>query len=415
MQNKYSSLLQTAVEQSYNAVVITGPMSAGALVEYANPAFCRMTGYAPDELIGRSLKMLHGAETDQRVISELRDCLRQERFFEGSTVNYKKDQTPYWVQWNISPIRNESGEVTNFLSIQHDITEQIEAQHERKLLVRALDRAGEPIMIADSRGTIVFVNRAFETVTGFSGEELRGQSQTMFADELHAPDFQQEVSAAMMRGEEFRGRTVTRHRDGSTRYVEVTYSRMTELDEPKPYYVCVAKDITDQVQIEETLLQAANQDPLTRLLSRRAGDLSLKQHHQQAAVTNAPLYLIIADIDHFKQINDQHGHPVGDEVLAGIGKVLRAQVRTNDVVARWGGEEFLIILLNGSLGAAQGMAERIRAGVCAFESPHAGPVTISLGLAKMNKNESLASLIERADRALYEAKSAGRNRVHVAT
>ncbi|MDO9216995.1 MAG: diguanylate cyclase, partial [Lacisediminimonas sp.] len=414
MDIKSNQLLKTALEQSYNAVVITGPLEGGTLIEYANPAFCRMTGYALDELVGRSPRLLHGPETDLQVIANLRKCLAQGNFFEGSTINYRKDKTLYWVQWNISPVRDETGLVVNFVSIQKDITKQRQEEHERKLLARALDRAGEPIMIADYRGTILFVNRAFESVTGFSAGDLRGRSQTMFADELHAPNFQVEVAAAMAQADEFRGRTVIRRQDGSLRYMELTYSRMMEPDESKPSYVCVAKDITDQVRLEETLLEAANQDPLTGLLSRRAGAVALTNHYQQACATNASMYLVIADIDHFKQVNDQHGHPVGDQVLAGVAKVLRTQVRTNDIVARWGGEEFLIILLNCSLGSAQGLAERIRAGVSCFELAPVGGLTISLGLAEMKPGESLSKLIERADRALYEAKNAGRNRVRIA-
>jgi diguanylate cyclase (GGDEF)-like protein len=89
-------------------------------------------------------------------------------------------------------------------------------------------------------------------------------------------------------------------------------------------------------------------------------------------------------------------------------------MRTNDVVARWGGEEFLMILLNCSLGSAQGMAERVRSGVSSFELGLVGGMGISLGLAEMKPGESLDKLIERADRALYEAKNAGRNRVRIA-
>jgi diguanylate cyclase (GGDEF)-like protein/PAS domain S-box-containing protein len=357
---------------------------------------------------------LQGPETDPLVIANLRTCLVQERFFEGSAINYRKDQTPYWVQWNISPVRDEAGMVVNFVSIQREVTEQRQQEHERKLLARALDRAGEPIMIADYRGAILFVNRAFEIVSGFRASELRGRFQTMFADELHAPNFQEEVAAAMAQADEFRGRTVIRRHDGSLRYMELSYSRMMEPDELKPYYVCVAKDITDQVRLEEALLEAANQDPITGLLSRRAGELALTSHYQQACATKTSMYLVIADIDHFKQVNDRFGHPVGDLVLAGVAKVLRTQMRTNDVVARWGGEEFLMILLNCSLGSAQGMAERVRSGVSSFELGLVGGMGISLGLAEMKPGESLDKLIERADRALYEAKNAGRNRVRIA-
>ena len=99
------TLYQQAVLQAWNAVVITtADAAAGYPVHTANPSFCEMTGYALDELRGRSLKCLQGPDTDPEILARLRDALREGRYFEGTTTNYRKDATPYVVRWNISPV-----------------------------------------------------------------------------------------------------------------------------------------------------------------------------------------------------------------------------------------------------------------------------------------------------------------------
>jgi PAS domain S-box-containing protein len=122
-------LLATAVECSFNAVIITGPNLAfpGPEIVYANPAFFEMTGYSPEELIGATPRLLQGEETDPEVTRQLRTTLEAGRFWQGSAVNYRKNGTAYWVEWNISPVRDGAGKITHFVSVQRDITEAVDA------------------------------------------------------------------------------------------------------------------------------------------------------------------------------------------------------------------------------------------------------------------------------------------------
>jgi diguanylate cyclase (GGDEF)-like protein/PAS domain S-box-containing protein len=123
-----SDLLNAFFEQSKDSVVITSAdPENGFPVLMANPSFCRMTGYSLQELQGHSLKMLQGPETDQKVIEELRRCLAEGTYFVGSTVNYRKDHSPYIVRWSVSPVRDSHGVITSYVSVQQDIT-QIKAQ-----------------------------------------------------------------------------------------------------------------------------------------------------------------------------------------------------------------------------------------------------------------------------------------------
>jgi len=126
------------------------------------------------------------------------------------------------------------------------------------------------------------------------------------------------------------------------------------------------------------------------------------------------LSLLIVDVDHFKVINDTYGHLVGDEVLIELTRRLRAHLRTVDVLARWGGEEFVLLLPHCAASVAMRVAEKLRVLVVEQPFPQAGSVTASFGLAQWQPHEPLDIWLKRADDALYAAKASGRNRVCLA-
>jgi two-component system, cell cycle response regulator len=166
----------------------------------------------------------------------------------------------------------------------------------------------------------------------------------------------------------------------------------------------------------ENLLSSALRDPLTRLFNKRYlmdrldSELNFARRHETA------LSILMLDIDHFKQINDGHGHLAGDAVLVQLAGVLSRAVRNEDVVARFGGEELMIILRAIPIELAVPLGERLRRLVEATETPHGDHrlwVTMSIGAAAFptTRAETVAQLVEAADQALYRAKHAGRNRV----
>jgi two-component system cell cycle response regulator len=169
--------------------------------------------------------------------------------------------------------------------------------------------------------------------------------------------------------------------------------------------------------VEEAQL-AATTDPLTGNMNRRALLAALDIEQSRAFRHGYPLSLLMLDVDHFKSINDVHGHATGDQVLSALGKLLSTQARKTDIVARWGGEEFVIVLAGASESGARIAGERIRHCVellhLANDKGEVVNVTISVGISCMEINDSAAILIDRADRAMYQAKAAGRNCVIVA-
>jgi len=165
-----------------------------------------------------------------------------------------------------------------------------------------------------------------------------------------------------------------------------------------------------------TLLQQASTDSLTQLDSRRELESRLIEEMEFARRHGIPLSLIMADVDHFKKINDGHGHPVGDEVLVEVARIIRETVRKYDQCARYGGEEFTVVLPETRLSGAQVVAENIRRRVeGSLFSRERIPVTVSLGVAEFPMHATTPEgLLRKADRALYDAKEAGRNRTRVA-
>ena len=164
---------------------------------------------------------------------------------------------------------------------------------------------------------------------------------------------------------------------------------------------------------QERLEDEASYDPLTHFLNRRSMDERLSHTHRNAIINDVPYSLIMADIDHFKIVNDTYGHDCGDFVLQNISKIISAQIRAKDSACRWGGEEFLI-LINDAPEIAVEVANRIRAAIEEFDFYYEGKsihVTITLGVSGYYSSAKVKTLIEIADKRLYKGKENGRNQV----
>ena len=166
----------------------------------------------------------------------------------------------------------------------------------------------------------------------------------------------------------------------------------------------------------EQIRQLATHDDLTGLLNRRAMLDRMQLEQRRSLRSGSPLLIAQLDIDHFKAVNDTHGHAAGDLVLQSFADTVRRNVRDTDVLARWGGEEFVLLLCDTPAADAVALMERLRQAVQAMQVPvpqSGGPitVTVSIGLARHTPADPLAGTLERADQALYAAKAGGRNRV----
>ena len=200
-------------------------------------------------------------------------------------------------------------------------------------------------------------------------------------------------------------------RDGSIRHVRERVELQRDAEGTPLRMMATIQDITEQRQLEEALAHQAHHDQLTGLYNRYAFEEVLVREKERAIRHEAAFAVVMLDIDHFKAINDSEGHVAGDEVLKTLAELLGGRLRSSDVLARWGGEEFIVLLPETGWSGGLRVAEDLRASVAAARFPVAREVTVSVGLAVYQTGEAAKELIKRADNALYTAKEGGRNRV----
>ena len=185
--------------------------------------------------------------------------------------------------------------------------------------------------------------------------------------------------------------------------------------------VTATRDEMQQLRGQMGVLQnQAQTDPLTRLRNRRGFEQAVAEYLQGSEADLGGCTVMIADIDHFKRVNDSYGHLVGDQVIKALAQVLQNNVKGRDIAARWGGEEFIVFLPATAAAGAVRLAEQLRLAFSKTRIKRGGkqevsdPVTISIGVAEIESGEALERAVDRADRALYQAKGDGRNCVRVA-
>ena len=180
-----------------------------------------------------------------------------------------------------------------------------------------------------------------------------------------------------------------------------------------------ATELEQKVAVRTRELKIANEklewlvsvDSLTGIFNRRRLDETLEIEVERSSRYGESLSIILFDIDHFKTVNDTWGHQVGDEVIAGVARIAKELTRKSDVVGRWGGEEFLIIAPQTKLAGAEAFGEKLRGALEDVRFPSGIGITASFGIARLQYNEPVTLLLNRADQALYRAKRLGRNRI----
>ena len=188
------------------------------------------------------------------------------------------------------------------------------------------------------------------------------------------------------------------------------------------FYMQVSKIRDDRYQVtfynisrviaeKDAITKVAQKDELTQIFNRTKFNSILSLALRNAEIYNEPFTIILFDIDHFKQVNDDYGHNVGDQVLIQLSSLIKSQLRSQDTFARWGGEEFIILSESAVQNDAYILAERLRETIKTFPFDVIGNLTCSFGLSQCEKNDTATTILKRADDALYKAKKSGRNKV----
>lgn len=279
------------------------------------------------------------------------------------------------------------------------------------MLSEAMEQIDDIVYITKTNGEIVYANTACKMHTGYDPKNLIGKTPRVFSSGSHSKHYFERLWSRILDGEVFKHTISNKKKDGSIFYEEKTISPVRDIDGNILGFVSSGKDITEMVAAKNQLEMQASQDPLTGICNRRKFDELALIEVTRSQRYLRPLSLAILDIDHFKKINDTFGHQKGDEVLKIVAEILQDRVRTTDIVARWGGEEFVVLCPETSLENFSIVTESIRSIIEQREFFDDLKVTISIGATQCRHEDTMKTFFKRADDALYEAKHGGRNRV----
>jgi len=382
-----NAAFRSLVEQSSDTILLLDP--AGT-VAYANPAAEQLFGRSLANLIGEEFGGISTAEEQSDIY-----ILHPQRGNVATNARRRTirlDDIPYTAVY------------------LRDISERVQAEERLRQSSVALDAIDQGLMITRPDTIIVAVNSAFTAITGYTEEEALGQTP-----ELQRTGRQEdeesftEMRRILEREGHWTGALWRRRKNGEIYQEWLSISPVHRDNGDLIYYVAIFSDMT---AINE-LRQLAHHDYLTGLFNRAALREHLDEEMGRTARYGDVFSLIMFDLDHFKAVNDRYGHDTGDRVLQQVAELTLEEVRDIDITARWGGEEFMILLPGTEGDRAQVLAERIRKRIARAAFPEAGYITISLGIAEISAGESLQDMILRVDHALYKAKET-RNRSEMA-
>jgi len=331
------------------------------------------------------------------------------------------------ILWQNSPLKDDAGDITAILSSGADITEQRRIEEELRSkenrLVTITSLLGEGVYILDKQGRLTFMNREAERMLGWKEAELKGRSVHDLIH-LHKADGSRGVPVdcpvlgTINSGKTYRvEEDVFTSRNGSLLPVALVSTPLVENNEIRGS-VAAFHDITHRKRTEAALRRAnellahqATTDTLTGIHNRLKFNNLLEMEMRKAHRYRVPLSLIMFDIDFFKQINDKYGHHAGDNVLKELVRVVFENIRKVDVFARWGGEEFMVLVPDNSIDSALLLAEKLRKKIEEHHFPNVDRITCSFGCAEFKGDRTIDDFTRMADDAMYRAKQNGRNRV----
>ncbi len=281
---------------------------------------------------------------------------------------------------------------------------------------RIVEMLPNPVWFKDAKGRFHNCNRAFRELFRLDGLDWRGTTaEQLLPHAVASQDDETDRELIATGARRMLYETYLAPIEGRDHYAIVAKTVLVDGEGRTHGILGVLTDITERKRVERELHRLATTDPLTGALNRRHMLSACSHEAERAQRYGRPLSLVMLDLDHFKRINDGHGHAVGDRALKAAVAACRETLRDVDLVGRMGGEEFAILLPETPLESALAVADRLREAIQARRLPLAQgmlQVTASLGVAQWQaEDQTVEQTLERADKALYRAKNAGRNRV----
>ncbi|WP_445428810.1 sensor domain-containing protein [Alishewanella sp. HL-SH05] len=299
-----------------------------------------------------------------------------------------------------------------------DITDRIQAEVQLRIAATAFE-SQQGMMVTDINKSIISVNKAFTTITGYSPEQAIGQTPSLLQSGRHEADFYQSLWASVDAHGSWQGEIWNRRQNGEI-YPEILSITAVKNDQGHTsHYVGVFSDISARKAIEEKVEHLAFYDSLTGLPNRLLLIDRMQQALSSSVRSGAQTALLFVDLDEFKNINDTAGHPIGDKLLQMVAKRLESSVREGDTVARWGGDEFVVLLegLNSSTEEAASQAASIGEKILSLLAQnyrldgfeHQCTASIGVTLVDTQNLQNIDNCLQQADLAMYQAKGAGKN------
>jgi len=402
--------LASIVEHSEDAII--GTTNDGLITSW-NRAAEKMFGYAKAEAVGQNVSIVIPPDKQNEfteITGNIReghsvDCLETQRLTKnGATLN---------VSLSIIPIKNRRGQIVG--AVARDISHRKRADEQLRLQSAALEAAANAIVITNQKGTIVWVNHAFTTITGYSKEEALGNNPRLLKSGEQPQSYYANLWATISSGKVWQGEIVNRRKDGTTCTEEMTITPvMRDVGNPaNGYFIAIKQDITERKLAEERVKFLAYYDALTGLPNRTLLHDRLAKALAGARRRKDKVALLFLDLDGFKNINDSLGHSVGDLLLQGVAERLKRWARDQDTVARVGGDEFLLVLTGlkdvaDAAVAAERIVNMMTAGFVV--QGHSLNVSCSIGVSIFPEHGAdCETLIKNADAAMYSVKENGRN------
>jgi diguanylate cyclase (GGDEF)-like protein/PAS domain S-box-containing protein len=410
---KTRSELDSALErytQLYDfAPIAFFTLDANSRIIHANHAAAKLLGIPRSAIYRHRFIEWVSAESQQEFLNYLEQTL--------ITKHYEINEFTLQLEDRSIIITIEANAQSNdqyCQAIVADITQRKQYEHELRLAAMVYMAIGEAILVADANNRILAVNPAFTQLTGYTEQEVIGQSTNLLKSGRHDQEFYQRLWSVLLETGHWQGEIWNKRKNGEIYLEWLRIDTCKDKNGNVQHRVAVFSDITERKQVEEFIWTQANFDPLTGLPNRRMFQERLQIAIKQAHRDNHPMALLFLDLDRFKEVNDTLGHDIGDNMLKEVAKRLKECVRETDTVARLGGDEFTVILGDlddpGSIDrVAQCILEHMRqpfllAGETAY-------ISISIGITIYPEDTAnMTELLVNADQAMYAAKEAGRNR-----
>ena len=320
-----------------------------------------------------------------------------------------------WIANSGTPRYTADGEFLGYVGFCADISALKTAQEKVSQAAVVFDTTTEGIMFTDARERITLVNQAFSEITGYTHEDVIGQSPRILSSGRHPPEFHDAMRAQLRETGKWQGEVWNRRKNGEVYPVWQSITAISDAEGEPSGYISLFSDITHLKQSEAQLKHLAYHDPLTGLPNRLLFDERLEHAIQQARRREEKLAVLYFDLDNFKPLNDALGHHMGDELLEAVARRISGRLRKSDTLSRRGGDEFTVLAENiDTLQDAVEIAEDINQQLhLPFRLSNDRDVTsaCSTGIAFFPEHgDNAQDLIRRADAAMYAAKQAGRGR-----